>query len=277
MSVRFIVEEHGPVVRLRMGRRLAGRVRFEVSAWLLGDLLIDTGPPPAAERLLAWLGDRPLGRVVLTHHHEDHSGGAAALAARGVEILAPAAAREMLAEGLRIPPYRRWFWGGRPGRVSTRPLGERLEHGGWSFRVVPTPGHAIDHVCLLDEDAGLLVAGDLFVHPRVRYLRRAEDAQVHLDSLRRVLALVKRTGVCRMLCGHAGVVEEPAAALQEKIDFWERLRERAEGLVAAGYPVGEVARRLLGPEDLLAWLSLGDFSKRNLVRSLLGRRRRPGS
>lgn len=271
MSVRFLVERHGSAVRVRMGRSLFGRVRFEVSAWLLDDLLVDTGPPPASNQLLAWLGDRPLRRVVLTHHHEDHSGGAAIFASRGVEVLAPRAAREMLAEGLRIPPYRRWFWGGRPAAVETVPLGERLEHGEWSFRVVETPGHAIDHVCLLDERRRTLVSGDLYVHPRVCYLRRVEDAQVHLASLRRVLALVEESGVRRMLCSHAGLVTEPARALREKIRFWEELRQRAAALVADGLSVRAATRRLLGGEGFMRWLSLGDFSKRNLVRSLLAR------
>jgi hypothetical protein len=40
------------------------------------------------------------------------------------------------------------------------------------------------------------------------------------------------------------------------------LRER-------GLPVDEIARRLLGREALLTYASLGDFSKRNLIRGLL--------
>jgi hypothetical protein len=33
--------------------------------------------------------------------------------------------------------------------------------------------------------------------------------------------------------------------------------------------VAEIARRLLGREGFLTWISLGDFSHRNLIRSLL--------
>lgn len=261
----FRVEEHGAVARIRMASTWFGRSLHEVSAYAVGELLVDCGPPPAARRLVHWCRRRGIRRVVVTHHHEDHVGAAAALVEElGVRLEAPAAAVPMLASGLRMPLYRRLIWG-RPRPVEAEALPPVVEAAGLRLRVVPTPGHAVDHVCLHAAERDWLFTGDLWVHPRVRQLRRVESVGDHLDSLRRVAGLAPRT----LWCAHAGRVEEGEAALAEKIAFWEELGRRCRELAAAGWSVRRIARSLLGREGAMHWLSLGDFSKRNLVRSLL--------
>ncbi len=255
---------HGPVARIRLGRTAFGRTLYEVSAYLLGDLLVDTGPPATAQRFAAWCGERGAARAVLTHHHEDHAGGARALIRRGVRVAAPGPAVEILELGFPMPLYRRVVWGAlRPFRAE--PLAGTVEAAGATLRVVTTPGHAPDHVVLFEPERQWLFSGDLYVHERVRYLRRDEDVATHLGSLRRALALEPKV----LFCGHAGVVEDAGGALRHKIDFLEDLAERAKGLRAAGLPLGEITRRLLGEEGLMTLASRGEFSKRNLVRGLL--------
>jgi len=262
------VTHPGPVTRLRLTRTWLGRPVHHVSAYLLGDLLIDTGPPTTDRVLLTWLQEsattHPVSRVVLTHHHEDHAGGAALLQQElDVPILAPAGALPILLEGARVPFYRRAVWG-RPRRFRAELLGDALEHGPYRFRVIPTPGHAFDHVCLWEEHRGWLVSGDLFVHERVKYLRRIEDVWTHLDSLRRVLVLEPKL----LICAHAGVVEDATGALRRKIRWWEDLAGSVRELRDRGLSLRAITRRLLGREGFLFAFSLGDFSKKNLVRAL---------
>lgn len=269
----FHVEHHGPFTRIRMAKTLLGRPLHEVSVYRIGDLLVDSGPPPSASRLVEWcraaMASEGLAQVVLTHHHEDHVGGAAALQEElGLPVAAPVSAVPILAEGLRMPAYRRMVWSS-PRRFRAEPLGNevmaRVEGEELRFQVIPTPGHAFTHVCLWEASRRLLVSGDLYVHPRVKYKRRIEDVREHLRSLRRVQALEPEL----MICSHAGLVEDAREAIAQKIDWWEGLAGQARVLRERGWSVRRITRHLLGREGFFFYVSLGDFSKENLVRSLL--------
>lgn len=261
----FSSSQHGPVTRLHLARTLLGRPLVGVSAYRVGDLLIDTGPPATARRVVEWARTAGIERVVLTHHHEDHAGGAGPLAAElGLPVAAPALSLERLARGPRVPMYRHLVWG-RPAPVRAAALGERVAVLDLSFRVIPTPGHAFDHVCLYDDERGWLIGGDLYVHERVKYLRRIEDLGLHLDSLRKIVTLEPKL----LFCGHAGVVPDAAAALRRKIAYCEDLAGRARALADRGWSVARITRDLLGSEGVFTYVSRGDFSKANLVRALL--------
>jgi glyoxylase-like metal-dependent hydrolase (beta-lactamase superfamily II) len=67
----------------------------------------------------------------------------------------------------------------------------------------------------------------------------------------------------------AGILEHAQGRLRRKIQYWEDLAGQARTLREQGLPVEEIALRLLGREGLLTYVSLGDFSKRNLIRGLL--------
>ncbi|HWN42704.1 MAG TPA: MBL fold metallo-hydrolase [Thermoanaerobaculia bacterium] len=262
----FRISHHGPITRLRMARTLFGRPGYEVSAYAYGGFLIDSGPPTSAGQLVDWCREHPeIRRVVLTHHHEDHVGGAAALQEKlKLPVHAPAPAVPILAEGLRMPLYRRAIWT-TPRRFRAEPLGDWIEGEGCRLRVIPTPGHAMTHVCLFDEERRWLFSGDLYVHEKVRYLRRIENAPEHIASLRRVLALEPQL----LICDHAGILEHAPERLARKIRFWEELAGKARELRDQGLSTGEIAHRLLGRDGFISWASLGDFSHRNLIESLL--------
>ena len=174
-----------------------------INVWLLEDgdawTLVDTGMDVPAARaawdgpLAAYLGGRPLGRIICTHHHPDHAGLAAWLAerhaapvcmsAREYAILAafdqPAAAAERLAgfarDGL-LPAevdvrilsgagYRRLL-SGVPRQVRTIADGEVLAIGAHRWRAFELAGHTDAQLVLHSDTAGLLIAGDQ-VLPRI--------------------------------------------------------------------------------------------------------------
>jgi len=256
---------HGPITRIWMARGFGGRTLHSVSAYLVGDTLVDSGCPATADELAEWCLRQGVRRVVHTHHHEDHTGGDAVLVDRlGLEIWAPARTVPILQSFYRLPPYRRLVWG-QPGSVVARPFGDAVRVGPEVFQAIGTPGHAADHHCLFDPERRWLFSGDLFIHARVTHVRRSEDAGTILASLHRVLDLDPEL----VICSHAGFVENARAALEERISYWDTLARQARSMAGRGSSPRTIRRRLLGTEGAMMLLSGGDFSKTNLIRSLL--------
>src|SRR3989442_802355 len=129
----------------------------------------------------------------------------------------------------------------------------------------PDLAHATDHVALFEAERGWLFSGDLYLAPRLRYLRADEDVYAMMDSLRRVLALEPQV----LFCQHRGRVEQGAARLRDKLDFLVQLAGRIHDLHGRGWSDGAIARALPGRDLLWRGWTGGDFSKRNFVRAVL--------
>ena len=257
---------YGDVRYFQMARTLFGRVLYWTGVYLVDGLLVDSGPPNLARDVRRLVGDLGVRQCVTTHHHEDHSGNHGLLA-RELRItpLAHASAVARLAEPEAQPQlYRRVAWGARPP-ASVAPLGQELETPRFRFRVIHTPGHATDHVALFEPERGWLFSGDLYLAPRLRYLRADEDVYAMMDSLRRVLALDPRV----LFCQHRGRVEQGAARLRDKLDFLVELGGRIRGLHGRGWGDAAIARALPGSDLFWRVWTGGDFSKRNFVRAFL--------
>lgn len=261
------VERHGPLTFLRIARRVAGWPVYWTGAYYVDGLLVDAGPPATARQMLAFLEGQPLEAVLVTHHHEDHSGGAALLhARRGVAPLAHPAAVPLLARGYVQEPFRRLAWG-RPAPLAASAIVEERDFGPLRLRPLPTPGHCEDHLCFYEPAREWLFTGDLFLAERLRFLRFDEDLDAMVASLERVAALPLRA----VFCAHRGPVRDGPAALRRKAEHLRGLRERISDLLRQGVPEKEIARRAVGREGFLTWVSRGRFSARNFVRAVARR------
>jgi glyoxylase-like metal-dependent hydrolase (beta-lactamase superfamily II) len=152
------------------------------NSYVLGSeecVVIDPGPddPVHLERILAG-APGPITRIVCTHSHPDHSPGAAWLRVRtGAPVLGLPAPDD----GFQDPGYAP-----DAGLIED----ERVAFGDMTLRVVHTPGHASNHVCLLHEESGLLFTGDhLMSGSTVVILPPDGSMRQYLHSLQRLLEL----------------------------------------------------------------------------------------
>ncbi len=123
-----------------------------------GHIVIDPGPHDSAHLERLWRaagGDVRL--IVCTHSHPDHSPGA-----RPLQALCEQHGQRPAILGLSSMPTAREASHFVPDRELAD--GERLVLSGagstHTLRVLHTPGHAANHVCLILEEDGLLFSGD---------------------------------------------------------------------------------------------------------------------
>jgi glyoxylase-like metal-dependent hydrolase (beta-lactamase superfamily II) len=238
------------------GSRAAG---MDVSAYIVNGVMIDCGFHRARRQLLAAVRSFGVRGVILTHWHEDHAGNAAALAAAGLSLLA----RDDTAATLRTRPdirlYRRLIWGHPPPLVS--PVAG-FDIG--PLACIHTPGHSADHQVVWDAETGTLFSGDLWLGVRARILHASEDPYRIVESLRVVRALAP----ARMFDAHRGEVENPVAAIDAKIDWMLETMSLIERRVREGWSDRDIVRRVLGGEESAAYVSGGEYSRRNFARAV---------
>lgn len=268
---------HQSVTRFDLSRAFIGRGRYWTTAYLIDGLLVDTGCAHTAHELAGRLGNENLAYIVNTHTHEDHI-GANGLIQRlypQVKILAHPLALPVLADPRRqqpLQPYRRLFWGW-PEPCQAQPVeeGSWIETGQHRFQVLYTPGHSPDHICLYEPERGWLFTGDLFVGGQERALRDGYNIWQIIASLKRVASLP----VIVMFPGSARVRENPKTELESKIAYLEDFGGRVLELHHKGWDANAITRQLCGRPMLIEWVTLGNFTRRHLVRSYLGNRQEP--
>ena len=265
------ITRYGPVLRFDLSRSFAGRGRYWTAAYLVDGMLVDSGCAHTASEVERVTQKENLTRIVNTHSHEDHIGANGILQRRvhGLEILAHPAALPVLADPRRtqpLQPYRRMFWGWPEPSVGSPLLDQEIiQTERYRFRVIYTPGHSPDHICLYEQDQGWLFTGDLYVGGRDRGLRPDFDIWQIIASLKKIAGLP----ATMLFPGSARVRSHPDEALKSKIAYLEDLGQRVLELHHRGWEAGAIARALCGGPMFIELLTLGHFSRRNLALSFI--------
>lgn len=164
-----------------------------------GGSLIVIDPAGEAARLLAAIGERPVGVIVLTHGHFDHLGAARELvAATGASLLVHAADAASItsAHGSGAAMFGLDY----SAPAADRELidGDFVEVGPLRLTVLHTPGHTPGSMCLVGD--GHLFAGDtLFSGSVGRTDFPGGDPRAMQRSIARLAELSDET---RVHCGH---------------------------------------------------------------------------
>jgi glyoxylase-like metal-dependent hydrolase (beta-lactamase superfamily II) len=142
-----------------------------VNAYVIGDVLVDTGLRTSSKTIKDGLGGRELKAIALTHAHGDHGGSARKLAKElGLPVWVGAADREAAETGKVVAksPYDKPGLSVITGAVGNMPSvsvardlreGDELTAG---FTVLDTPGHSPGHVSFWRESDRVLICGDVF-------------------------------------------------------------------------------------------------------------------
>ena len=258
----------GPVKVFRSGRSIGDYVPYQVHAFLLEDVLIDTSCAWVRSEILNALEGETIAKIINTHHHEDHTGNNRAVQEKfGAEIYAHREALPFLENprALNLLPYQLEVWE-YPEPSQGQPLGPEFSAGEYRFDVIHTPGHCDAHVCFYEPKQRWLFTGDIFCGRGFKYLRADEDYNRIIESLHKLTKLRVDTLFCSLL----GVVPNGQEALAAKLDFMERLRDKVLELHHQGYSPVEISAEVLGEEEAMTQATDGHYSKQNTVDSILG-------
>ncbi len=255
------------IIRLRITSRWAQMLGFEVSAYLVGDLLVDTGFAHVRDQVLGAFEERRIQAICCTHNHEDHTGNCGPLAAGHGSPVYIRNHGLRWGEGVRrLKPYRTWFWGA-PGWFDAEEMPDVVVGRNRSLRALPAPGHSITHVALWEEATGTVFTGDLFISPSASAVLIQENPYDLVDSLRRVAAVEPRL----MLTGHGLAIEDPAPLLRAKADRVEAAAARVVELHHTGMENREIVREIFPAGNRrdrnIEFLTQGEFSRLNFVRA----------
>jgi glyoxylase-like metal-dependent hydrolase (beta-lactamase superfamily II) len=215
------------------------------NTWLIAEpgaaaaIVVDPGPDDGGHlrrvRETAAEAGQRIDKIVLTHGHSDHSGGARQLAGlTGAPVLAVDPAHCLGPEGLGP--------------------GDTVRAGGCELRVIETPGHTSDSVCLLLEADGAVLTGDTVLGRGTTVIAGDGNLSDYLGSLDRLRALADEAGLRALLPGHGPLLADPAGTLDYYIAHRaERLAEVTAALAAGETTLAGIVARVYVDVDRALW------------------------
>ncbi|MFB9906260.1 MBL fold metallo-hydrolase [Allokutzneria oryzae] len=167
-----------PYASVLLADNPSGMTLEGTNTWLLrapgSESCVVVDPGPADDGHLGRIAEHgPVELIVLTHFHGDHSDGASRLA-------------ELVGAPIRAIDPELCL---RAGPLAD---GETVHAAGLDIKVVATPGHTADSLCLLVEDA--VFTGDTILGRGTTVVAHPEGSLApYLDSLRKLAKLPKGT------------------------------------------------------------------------------------
>jgi hydroxyacylglutathione hydrolase len=205
--------------------------RSAINAYLIGDVLVDTGIKQSAGKITEMLKGRTISAIALTHAHGDHAGSMKQLASQwGVPVWCGTADREAAETGRLVlsrlvdQPGLSTIANATSG-FEAAPVARVLAESDTlaaGFTVLDTPGHSPGHVSFWRETDRTLICGDVFFNmhllttmPGLREPPRlfTPDPARNRESERRLAALEPRVAGF----GHGPVLPDAAPKMHEFI------------------------------------------------------------
>ncbi len=139
------------------------------------------------------------------------------------------------------------------------------------FRVIWTPGHDNDHICLYEEERGILIAGDQVLPDTIPHI--GVHAKISFDphtSYMQSLNVLRDLKIDLVLPGHDHVFADLTGRVDTLISYHERLKEAVYKVVYGGPKTAyQIAREIDWIEGQIEWTTLAPVVQAGLVTKCL--------
>jgi len=261
------IAEYDDITQIRMSRVIDGVPIYWVATYLVDGLLIDTGCSYTADEFVSYLRDKTVNIVVNTHFHEDHVGCNYLIQGMfDIDMYAHPQSIPLIEKEAFLYPYQETVWG-YPVPTKVRSVPEVIETERFTFDVIETPGHSVGHVVLLERDNGWCFSGDIFSRERLKFIRPEEDMGETIISMKKLLDCDTERLILFTSVGK--IIEDGRLVLKQCIDYLEDLSRKAKALRNRGCTEEEIMQEIFGGEHYFAELTNGQYTTKNLVRSVL--------
>lgn len=239
-----------------------------LSSWqyIIDDTLFDAGCTRMCNSVIAIIQSQRINKLVLTHQHEDHSGNAKAIIqAKNIVGFAPKETCAILEKGFPILPYQYWFFNNTP-TVKLNPVANEFYAGKYKVQTIPTPGHSTDHHCYYLPELGIVIGGDIFVAPNIKYFRKGERFNQQIKSFKEIINL----DFDILLCGHNPQFKNGKKRMIDKMEYFENLRGNVLYAQSKGLEVNEIIIDLkLDNKWWVPYITLNDVSLQHMIQAIL--------
>lgn len=258
---------HGPVQAFKYGSWPFGKPSMYVHIYFLDGLLIDTGHSNMRKQIVHSLKNLSVDKIFLTHHHEDHTGNAKVLME---QFNCQAYGSTLCSKIMKHPPsisFAQWLtWGKSDPIENIISCDNYIETKQHRFTIIPIPGHAVDMVCLHEENEGWLFSADLWVNDYIRYFMKEESMATQIQSIKRILNLDFEL----MFCAHQPKFKNAKTELRNKLNFLEEFYGNVATLHQTGLSDSAIFSTMnLKENKQIQFLSAGSLSTINMVRSVI--------
>lgn len=239
-------------------------VKLNVHCFVVDGVLIDTGSQSLEKEFKPFFLQQEVDQVMITHYHEDHTDCASYLQYQGKTIYMNELYIDCCQKKADYPLYRRLFWGKRQP-FKAEPIGETFTSKSATWDVIPTPGHAEDHLAFLNRQTGQLFTGDLYCQERTKVVLREESIPTLIESLQRVLMY----DFDEVYCCHAGYLEKGRRQLERKLHYLLEIQDRILQLHAEGKREEEITHIIFPKKYPITRFSMGEWSSLHIIRSVI--------
>jgi len=242
-----------------------------VYSFLIDGILIDTGHRYIQNSFLKVLEAETIDKIVITHHHEDHSGNVEAIKKRhNIDAYASPLCCKLMQIPPNLEPARKFTWGQNcPANLLELDLNKNIETKSFSFKILETPGHAIDQISLFEAEKGWLFSGDLFIHDYVKTFMRDENIYQQIKSIKKLLEL----DFDALICNHQPVFKNGKIRLQNKLKFLEEFVENVTFHYSKSGSIKQTMKAVNLKENyFLKAYSFGQLSAFNMITSVINGR-----